>query len=205
MYYNEYIFSEWVVIIGIRSDAKKKTRELILSKTALLLHNKGFLNVSSKEISRACNISQGSIFLHFQTKENLLNTILLTNIDRFESDLKNMCLPKYNKELFLKNYLDVLIDHESFLSRAYKDLPYLSEALSKNINSLEILTKNIFFENIRNNPEKKLSIVDSFISIDAFFAQIQKNLLEKDTYTESNSIIRQRRGKIVKLYRTLFE
>lgn len=205
MHYNEYIFSEWVVIIGIRSDSKQRTRELILEKTALLLDNRGFLNVSTKEISRECNISQGSIFLHFQTKENLLNTILLTNIVKFERDLEKMCLPKYTKELFLKNYLDVLIEHESFLSRAYKDLPYLSEALSKNINSLETTTKNIFFENIRNNPEKKLSIVDSFISIDAFFAQILKNLLEKDTYTKSNSIIRQRRGKIVKLYRTLFE
>lgn len=194
-----------MVIIGIRSDSKQKTRELILNKTALLLHNKGFLKVSSKEISRECNISQGSIFLHFKTKENLLNTILLGNIGEFESQLKLVCLPKLSKEIFLKNYLDVLIQFESFLSRAYKDLPYLTEALSKNINNLETMTKNLFFENIRNNPNKKLNIVDSFISIDAFFAQIQKNLLEKEVYSDSNSIIRQRRGKIVKLYRTLFE
>ncbi len=205
MYYNEYIFSEWVVIMGIRSDSKEKTRKLIIEKTALLLHNRGFLKVSSKEIARECNLSQGSIFLHFKTKENLLNTILLGNIQDFENQLKNMCLPKYNKELFLRNYLDVLIEFESFLSRAYKDLPYLSEALSKNINGLETITKNLFFENLRNNPDKKISIVDSFISIDAFFAQIQKNLIEKEIYTNSNSIIRQRRGKIVKLYRTLFE
>ena len=194
-----------MVIIGIRSESKQKTRNLILVKTALLLHNKGFLNVSSKEIAKECNLSQGSIFLHFKSKENLLNTILLTNIHSFEADLKKMCDPKYIKELFLKNYLDVLIQHESFLSRVYKDLPYLSEALSKNIVGLETTTKNLFFENLRKNPNKKLSIVDSFISIDAFFAQIQKNLLEKEIYTTSNSIIRQRRGKIVKLYRTLFE
>lgn len=194
-----------MVIIGIRSESKQRTRELILDKTALLLHNKGFLNVSSKEISRECNISQGSIFLHFKTKENLLNTILQGNISEFEDELNNSCLPSLNMDLFLKNYLDVLIHFESFLSRAYKDLPYLSEALSKNINNLETMTKNLFFENIRNNPNNKLSIVDSFISIDAFFAQIQKNLLDKEIYSDSNSIIRQRRGKIVKLYRTLFE
>ena len=191
--------------MGIRSELKQKTRELILEKTALLLHNKGFLNVSSKEIARECNLSQGSIFLHFQTKENLLSTILLDNIFKFEIDLKKMCITNYNKELFLRNYIDVIIQYESFLSRAYKDLPYLSEALSKSVNGLETTTKNLFFENLRKNPQKKLSIVDSFISIDAFFSQIQKNLLEKDVYTEFNSIIRQRRGKIVKLYRTLFE
>lgn len=191
--------------MGIRSDLKEKTRNLILDETALLLDNKGYLKVSSKEIARNCDVSQGSIFLHFKTKENLLNTILIANIDGFESELKKMCDSKSSKEIFLKNYLDVVTRHESFLSRAYKDLPYLSEALSKNIVGLETLTKNLFFDNLRQNPNKKLSIVDSFISIDAFFAQIQKNLLEKETYSNSNSIIRQRRGKIVKLYRTLFE
>lgn len=194
-----------MVIIGIRSESKQKTRELILNKTASLLDKKGFLNVSSKEISKKCNISQGSIFLHFNTKENLLNTILLKNINEYETVLKKMCLPKYEKDKFLKNYIDVLIKHESFLSRAYKDLPYLSKELIKSIKNLELTTKDLFFENIRHNPDKKLSIVDSFISIDAFFAQIQKNLLDKEIYTASNSIIRQKRGKIIKLYRTLFQ
>jgi len=44
LYYNECIFSEWVVILGIRSESKQRTRELILKQTALLLDNKGFLN-----------------------------------------------------------------------------------------------------------------------------------------------------------------
>ena len=194
-----------MVIIGIRSESKQKTRNLILQKTAILLDKKGFLNVSSKEISKKCNISQGSIFLHFKTKENLLNTIILENIDEFETTLKRMCLPKLKKEKFLKNYIDVIIQYESFLSRVYKDLPNFSKTLNKNIKNLELTTKDLFFENIRNNPDKKLSIVDSFISIDAFFAQIQKNLLDKEIYTASNSIIRQKRGKIIKLYRTLFQ
>ena len=114
--------------------------------------------MSSKEIARECNLSQGSIFLHFETKENLLNTILSSNITKFEIDLKKNCIPNYSKELFLKNYIDVLIQNESFLSRAYKDLPYLPDTLSKSLNGLETTTKNLFFENLRKNPEKKLSI-----------------------------------------------
>ena len=110
-------------------------------------------------------------------------------------------------DIFLKKYLDLLILNEAFLSRAYMDLPYLQETLSKNLNNLQTTTKNLFFENIRKNNIKniKFNIVDTFISIDAFFSQIQKNFLEKDIYAQSNSIIRQRRGKIIKLYRILFE
>ena len=194
-----------MVIISTRSSAKQKTRELLLEKTALLLHDKGFLKVSSKEIARECSLSQGTLFLHFQTKENLLSTIINDNIDSFERELIKRCLIIDSRDTFLKSYIDVLIEYESFLSRAYKDLPYLSENLKRNIDNLETLTKNLFFDNLRKNPGRKLSIVDSFISIDAFIAQIQKNLVEKEIYSESNSIIRQRRGKIVKLYRALFE
>jgi len=194
-----------VVIIGVRSETKRKTRELLLEKTALLLNNKGFLFVSTKEISEKCNLSQGTLFLHFKTKENLLSTILNDNINRYEKELNLKCIVTHSKDTFLKNYIDVIIHHESFLSRAYKDLPYLNENLRRNIDSLETMTKNLFFDNLRKNPGRKLSIVDSFISIDAFLAQIQKNLIEKEIYTEFNSIIRQKRGKIVKLYRTLFE
>lgn len=184
---------------------KQRTRELLLEKTALLLDNKGYLFVSSKDISQECNLSQGTLFLHFKTKENLLSTIFTTNLETLERDLIRNCNIQDTREVFLRSYIDMIILHETFLSRAYKDLPYLSEYLHKKVVNLETMTKNLFFENLRKNPGRKLSIVDSFISIDAFIAQVQKNLLEKEIYTEYNSIIRQKRGKIAKLYRTLFE
>lgn len=188
-----------------RSESKEKTRNIILNKTASLLHKKGYQKISSKQIANKCNLSQGSIFLHFKTKENLLNTIILSSIIAFEMDLLELCNPKKNKKIFLKNYLDILIKHEPFLSRTYKDLPYLSDALSKKIYALETSTKNLFFENLRENHEKKFNIVNSFISIDAFLAQIQKYLLDKKIFTSTNSVIKEKRGKILKLYRTLFE
>ena len=91
--------------MGIRSELKQKTHNLILEKTALLLDKKGFLNVSSKEIAKECNVSQGSIFLHFKTKENLLNMILSNNITHFENSLKNSLLPELKSDIFLKKYL----------------------------------------------------------------------------------------------------
>jgi len=203
--YNECIVSEWVVIILSRKETKQKTRELLLDKTALLLDKKGYLFVSTKDISKECDLSQGTLFLHFKTKENILSTIFIGNIDALEKELVSKCNIKDSRETFLRSYIDVIIKYETFLSRAYKDLPYLSENLHKKIVNLETMTKNLFFDNLRKNPGRKLSIVDSFISIDAFIAQVQKNLLEKEVFTEFNSIIRQKRGKIVKLYRTLFE
>lgn len=194
-----------MVIIGIREESKQRTRELILTMAQELLEEDGFVKVSSKDIARKCNVSQGTIFLHFQTKDNLLNSILSSNIEALEIELRSNCNPKDSMDNFLRSYLDILVVYEGFLSRAYKDYSYLSESLRRNIDNLETIIKNIFFDNLRNNAVKKLSIIDSFIAIDSFLSQIKCNLLDKEVYSKSNSIIRQRRGKIIKLHRMLFE
>ncbi|MFK5883151.1 MAG: TetR/AcrR family transcriptional regulator [Candidatus Izemoplasma sp.] len=187
-----------------RQLSKAFTRQLILDKTALLLEQQGFFFVSTKQIADKCGISQGTIFLHFQTKDNLLNSIILNKVVLIEADLKQLCHPDDSKEVFFKNYMDVMIKHEDILSRLYKDLPYLSEQLSKNITGLEATIKKMFFDNIRNHNKLNLSIVDLFIHIDAILSQIYKNLIEKETYSEHNSILKQRRGKTIKLHRALF-
>jgi hypothetical protein len=50
----------------------------------------------------------------------------------------------------------------------------------------------------------KLNIIDSFISIDAFLSQIKQYLIEKDVVSEFNSVLKQKRGKLIKLYKVLF-
>lgn len=188
-----------------RKLSKEFTRKQILKNTSLLLEEKGFFFVSTKQIADSCGISQGSIFLHFQTKDNLLNTIINMYTDEITDKLTKNCNPKENSEYFLKNYLDIVIEYEGILSRLFKDYPYLSDSLKKNIDNLLNVTKNLFFENTRNSIQGKINIVDIFIHIDAFMSQIYKNLVEKDTYTLSNNITRQRRGKLIKLHKALLQ
>lgn len=191
--------------LGIRDERKRETRILIMESTKTLLLKNGFVKVSTKEISMQANVSQGSIFLHFGNKESLLNEIITKDIKKLEIELKEGCSTKTNRELFLKDLIDVLGSNENILSRVYKDYSYLSETLRKSVDNIETTLKNMIFDNLRVTPGKTLSIVDSFISIDAFYSQIKDNLLDKEVYNEFNSVMRQRRGKLVKLYRTLFE
>lgn len=188
-----------------RAELKNITRELILQQTALLLEIKGFSQISTKEIANACNLSQGSIFLHFQSKENLLNAIFYQQLEIFEKNLYKNCTVNITQQSFLKCFLDAIIENENFLSRVYKDLPFLNDTIKKDINSLETTIKNLFFDNIRHNLKKNPSIIDTYICIDAFYSQIHRNFIEKDSSFLNNNITKQRRGKLTKLYRTLFE
>ena len=194
-----------MVILGVRQESKNNTREKILKETSKLLQQSGFIKVSTKNISKECEVSQGTIFLHFKTKENLLNTILSSNIEALEIELNHTCSTNDSQEKFLRSFLDSLINHENILSRAYKDYPYLGNSLRKQIDSIDIFFKNIFYDNIKMNRSSSLNILDLFLAIDAFISQLKNYLLEKDVLSSNVSIIHQRRGRILKLYRLLFE
>lgn len=193
-----------MVIIGIREEGKARTREIILSKTQSLLELNGFIKVSSKEIAHECGVSQGTIFLHFNTKYNLLNTILESNIESLEIELKRVCNTKDIPDIFFKNLMDTLISFENLLSRAYKDYPYLNENLKKQLDGFETVFKNLLFDNLRNSSKQKINIVDSFIIVDAFVSQIKVYLFDKDSRNLSISVLKQRRGRISKLFNMLF-
>jgi AcrR family transcriptional regulator len=191
--------------MGIREERKRETRRVILESTKQLLLENGFVKVSTKEISKKAGVAQGSIFLHFSDKESLLNEIISTDIKKLHDELQNEVDSKSVRETFLGELIEVLSNNEDILSRVYKDYDYLSDKLQKNVDMIENLLKNMIFDNLRVSPGKVLSIVDSFILIDAFYSQIKANLLDKEVYSGLNSILRNRRGKLSKLYRILFE
>jgi len=190
--------------MGIREEKKLQTRNLIIKKTEELLFKNGLVKVSTKEISSNANVAQGSIFLHFTSKENLLHIIISEGISKLNVELSTSVNVKNDSESFLSDIIDSLSLHENMLSRVYKDYHYLGDTLKKDVDQIETLIKNMFFDNVRESLGNKLSIVDSFIAIDAFMAQIKQNLLEKEVYTEFSSVLRQRKGKLTKLYRRLF-
>lgn len=189
--------------MNARQMSKEKTRNVILDNTALLFDKVGFLNLSSKEIAISSRVSQGTIFLHFKTKEKLLNIVLIDKINMIESKINLSCKIDSTQHKFIKNYLDIYLDNENILSRIYKDYSYLPNIVKKRLTLYEVNLKNLFFDNLKNSSMAKINIIDSFIAIESFFSQIQRNFIEKD-FSNSISVMKQKRGRLLKLYKILF-
>lgn len=192
-----------MVIILSREERKKVTREKIIRNATTILGEKGFVTVSTKDIAEASNVSHGTIFLHFNTKQELLYKILRSNVDSFRNAFVERCKAEDKQDIFIKELISVLIEFENILSRVYKDYFYLSNELQKTMDDLETLIKNEIFDNLKNHWSKSLNILDTFILIDTFLAQVKSYLLEKNS-SSVQSILKQRRGRILKLYNMLF-
>lgn len=155
-------------------------------------------------IAQVAGISQGSLFVHFSSKKNLFNEILISNIDELEHQLKTCCSTKKKPLLFMKNMIDILIENENLLVTVYKDEAYLDQDLRKSVDVLENTLKNLLLDNYREHTKQKTSIIDSFVLIDAFLSQLKNYLILKDVDHLSVSVLKQRKGRITKLYKFLF-
>lgn len=56
---------------GKRNENEKKTKQAILAAALELFAEKGFYNTSTRAISRKAGIAEGTLFNHFETKEDL--------------------------------------------------------------------------------------------------------------------------------------
>ncbi|MEC9485696.1 MAG: TetR family transcriptional regulator [Candidatus Izemoplasma sp.] len=187
-----------------RQEAKMNTRNHILNITEELIKENGLVKVSSKDISSRADVAQGSIFLHFSTKMDLVYRVYSDKMDLIEKSLMKSCRLNMSSENFLRQFLDIHMTYEGILSRMVKDYPYMESKLKTKVDNFENEIKNLLFDYLRKNNVQKLSIVNSFIVIDAFYAQIKEYLREKTIYTTSNEYLKQKQGRLMKLTKILF-
>jgi AcrR family transcriptional regulator len=191
-----------VVIINQRQIQKNETRNHILHQSKRLIFLQGVKEVSTKELAKYCSVSQGSLFLHFGTKENLIAEVFETELFNLETNLKEISKKDDLLET-AEQVLEVMIKYEDVLARLYFDYFYISDDIKSSIQGLETSIKNILFDCMRKQ-NKTIQIVDTFMLLDAWYAQVKVFLNEKTTFSDSNSVLRKRRGKILKLFRFLF-
>lgn len=66
------------------------TRDLILKTAQRLFMNKGYRAVSTREIARACKITQPALYYHFSDKESLYIAMIEKHVDRIRVRLTSL-------------------------------------------------------------------------------------------------------------------
>ena len=66
-----------------RKREKESRKNAILKAARKLFFEKGFRSVTVESIARKAELSKGSIYLHYSSKEEIYSQILLSDIDKF--------------------------------------------------------------------------------------------------------------------------
>jgi AcrR family transcriptional regulator len=168
-------------------DSKSK----ILNAALVMFTNEGFHGTSTAKITKAANISNGTLFHHFKTKEELINTLYLTEKELYKEYILDK-LPvfsptkKYMKimwMMFLQHDLEYN-DRVAFFALFYNS-PYV-DSLSKEQASRHF---SFVLDSIQSLIENEVIIdVQPKLIVNSFYGSIlaiYRFLLENDVDNEA--------------------
>jgi len=73
-----------------RKREKENRKNAILKAARKLFFDKGFRDVTVESIAKKAELSKGSVYLYFKSKEEIYTQILLSDIDKFHKVIANL-------------------------------------------------------------------------------------------------------------------
>lgn len=103
-------------------EIRQEKKQLIMNTALELFANYGFANTSVSDIAKAAGIAKGLLYNYFQSKEELLETILNQGIDELMNifDLnKDGVLESYELETYIEKSFKMIDENRTFWKLFY--------------------------------------------------------------------------------------
>jgi AcrR family transcriptional regulator len=108
-----------------RKEQKDATRRRLVETALDFFAARGFANSNTADFARAAEVSHGTVFLHFPTREALVLRVLDAFGDRLSAALKEAMQGEGRLEGVLRAHLGVLREYELFYARLVQEGPLL--------------------------------------------------------------------------------
>ncbi|MEW5814907.1 MAG: TetR/AcrR family transcriptional regulator [Spirochaetota bacterium] len=181
-----------------RQRQKEKTREHILAASKKFFIRKGVLASTTEGIAKACGVAQGTLFLHFKTKENLILGIFEKELMRIAEELYILTGNAFELKPLLEAYLSFLEKEEDFLSVIGREFPFFPNKLKRQILSLEAIIRHIFYTTIENGIERgSIKRLDITAVLTFLFGTLNYYLSMKKIFVARGSVISAKKQSII--------
>lgn len=173
-----------------RNVQKELTRKKLIEVAIKLFGDNGILNTKTIDISKEAGVSHGTVFSHFKTQEELLDTVIEEVGDRIVSKLQDLIDVKGSLEEILKAHINGLIEFEKFYTRLIIERRLLPESAS---NIYIIIQSSISFHigEVLKKEIAKGKIIDTPIHLlfNSWVGLIHYYLTNGDLFTNDESIL----------------
>lgn len=173
-----------------RNVQKELTRKKLIEVAIKLFGDNGILNTKTIDISKEAGVSHGTVFSHFKTQEELLDTVIEEVGNRIVSKLQELIDVKGSLEEILKAHINGLIEFEKFYTRLIIERRLLPESAS---NIYIIIQSSISFHigEVLKREIVKGKIIDTPIHLlfNSWVGLIHYYLTNGDLFTNDGSIL----------------
>ncbi|MDR0309616.1 MAG: TetR/AcrR family transcriptional regulator [Candidatus Methanoplasma sp.] len=190
-------------VSGKRQLQKTATREHILN-TALAVYAEHGFSASTNVIAQEARLAHGTVFVHFPTREDMLQRTL----ERFASELGDKLHELSETEDDLKNFLythiDILTKYEHLYKNIITELSSLPPAATTSLIAVQSIASH-HFGNVIANCAGRYAVkpIPLHMLFNIWMALLHYYLLNSELFAPGRSVLNSRRDELVNSYMEL--
>jgi AcrR family transcriptional regulator len=181
-----------------REKAKKETRENLLVAAKDEFVKNGLLNISTVDIAKKAGVAHGTVFFHFQNKENLLVEVFDRELLKITDDLYTLLHGSNDFEDLLNTYLDFLEREETFFAIIARETPLYAPELRRTILGREAAIRHYFYGALEKGIKQgQYKAVDITAALNFLFGTLNYYLCLRESFVTEGSVVGEKRQIII--------
>lgn len=175
-----------------RKEQKQNTRAGLVNEAEKLFASKGISHTTTADISKALNVSHGTLFVHFSTRDDLIKAVVDEFGERLSASLGRRCSDELKLKELLKAHISVLAEFEDFYMRLISESQTLPPHIRSIIYAINASLSYRFYKAAKtemNNGEiKQMTQVHFF---NTWMGLLHYYIMNRDLFSEKTPILNQ--------------
>jgi len=188
-----------------RKEQKERTRSGLITAARRLFVVNGIATTSTADVAKAMKLSHGAVFVHFQTRDELIMSVIDDFGNRLSQEF-NARIKGENVESVLEAHLAVLTEYEDFYFRLVSEMNSLPPKVRSMIFMLNAAVSWRLHETaqplIERGKIKKLTRPELF---NTWMSLVNYHLVNRELFSDSLPILKVKGAELLKLYMNLIK
>jgi AcrR family transcriptional regulator len=183
-----------------RTQQKLKTRERILAIAKEMVLEQGALDLTTLDLAKEAGVANGTIFLHFGTREELIGEVFSSECKRIVQLVREQVEPDSPPLRVLSDLLTAMSTEEDFLEVMLRELPFHPSDIRNQILGAQMVMRNLLYRSLEADGISSGRIRPI---LDAVFALIEHYLRSRSLLSGQPQILPNYRDDILRLFQLL--
>jgi len=202
LFYNEYTLSELLLTklktMTKRMVHKEQTRGRILDSAYALFSQRGFIDVNTIDIAEEAGISHGALFLHFSTRDDLVNAVISKFGEEIAKRTHDLSESRSSLRGILEAHLDCIRENEFFYSRLLRDIHSLPKNAGLQLTCiLSAVSHHIFLAAQREIENGNIKPVASDLLFNTWIGLLHHYLMNRELFVVSGSVVERHGNNLI--------
>jgi AcrR family transcriptional regulator len=187
--------------MAIRKEIKLETRQKLLEAAQQEFIKHGLLGMNTLDVTRQAGVAHGTLFYHFETKENLVLQLLDQKLLELTGDLHTLLSKASGLPEMLKLFLDYLEGEEDFFAMLARETPFYPPGLRRTVMGREIAIRAYFNQALKQAIEsEQVPAMDPPTVLNFLFGTLNFYLSRREFFVVDGSVVHAQRATLERTF-----